>query len=54
MYVFGYKDRCPEGFMCIYTTSKSKDFGKGLSPFFVGGNIALYGGFTAKNVENVW
>jgi len=54
VYVLGYRDKCPEEYECIYTTSKSKDFGKGLSPFFVGGNIELYGGFTAKNVENAW
>lgn len=54
VYVLGYRDECPEGYKCIYTTSKSKDWSKGLSPFFVGGNITLYGGFSAKNVENAW
>lgn len=36
VYVLGYRDKRPDDYECIYTTSKSKDFGKGLSPFFCG------------------
>jgi hypothetical protein len=38
----------------INTTSKSNNWSKGLSPFFLGGQIHLYDDFTAKNVENAW
>lgn len=37
----------------INTTSKSTNWTKGLSPFYVG-PIPLYGGQVAKNVENAW
>ena len=54
VYVLGYRDKCPDGYTVINTTSKSKNWSRGLSPFFVGGNIPLYGNFRAKNVENAW
>jgi hypothetical protein len=38
----------------INTTSKSTNWSKGLSPFFLGGTIPLYGEYIAKNVENAW
>lgn len=37
----------------INTTSRSNDFGKGLSPFFLG-PVKLSYGHSAKNVENGW
>lgn len=37
----------------INTTSRSKDFGRGLSPFFVG-PVVLWNGEIAQNVENAW
>jgi hypothetical protein len=37
----------------VNTTSRSKDWGKGLSPFYLG-PCELYQGYTAKNVENAW
>lgn len=37
----------------INTTSRSKNWSKGLSPFFLG-PVKLYGDYTAKNVENAW
>jgi hypothetical protein len=37
----------------IDTTSRSKTWGKGLSPFFLG-PCKLYGGYTSRNVENGW
>lgn len=43
-------DKIPEGFVSINTTSRSTDFGKGLSPFF-NGPVEI-NGETATNVEN--
>lgn len=37
----------------INTTSKSTNWSKGLSPFFLG-PVVLYNGFIAQNVENAW
>ncbi len=37
----------------INTTSGSKNWSSGLSPFFVG-PVNLYGTYVAKNVENAW
>lgn len=52
--VIGYKDiKKYEGKQIINTTSKSKNWSKGLSPFFTG-PVNLYDGYTAKNVENAW
>lgn len=39
--------------MIINTTSCSNDFGKGLSPFFLG-PCNLYDGWVSKTVENAW
>ena len=51
--VVGMRDAVPNGSMVINTTSCSRDFGKGLSPFFLG-PVSLWGGYKAKNVENAW
>ena len=37
----------------VNTTSRSSTWSRGLSPFFLG-PVDLYGGFSAKNVENAW
>ena len=37
----------------INTTSSSREWSRGLSPFFLG-PVALYGGNTAQNMENAW
>lgn len=53
IYVIGYRDKTPEGSLIINTTSRSKNWSRGLSPFFLNpGN--LYGEYSAKNVENAW
>jgi hypothetical protein len=40
--------------LIVNTTSRTKEeWSKGLSPFFVG-PIPMYGGHTAKNLENAW
>lgn len=47
------KDPLPNNSVLIYTVSRSKDWSKGLSPFFLG-PCKLYNGYIAKNVENAW
>lgn len=37
----------------VNTTSKSTNWSKGLSPFYLK-DIELYGGYQAKNMENAW
>ena len=39
--------------MIINTTSKSEDWGKAFSPFYLG-PVKLYSSYQAKNVENAW
>lgn len=55
LYVIGYKDLkdVKEGSILINTTSRSNDFGRGLSPFLVNGGY-LYYNYSSKNVENAW
>lgn len=53
IYVIGYKDVVPPNAIVINTTSRSKDWSKGLSPFFLEAGH-LYGNHYAKNVENAW
>lgn len=43
----------PKGSIAINTTSRSKNWSRGLSPFILG-PCKLYGGFEAQNVENAW
>ena len=47
----GYKT--PEGATVINTTSRSDNWGRGLSPFFAG-PVQLYGEYKSYNVENAW
>lgn len=52
IYVIGPRDKAPDCTV-INVTSRSKDFGKKLSPFFLG-PVRLYDKFVSKNVENAW
>lgn len=52
--VIGPRDKRPsKGSVVVNTTSRSNDFGRGLSPFFLG-PVPLYEGHESKNVENAW
>lgn len=51
--VCGFRDKLPEDAVVINTTSRSKTWSKGLSPFFLG-PVDLYGGYVSQNVENAW
>ena len=53
LYVENYFKKTPDNAIRINTTSKSDDFGRGLSPFLLEGGH-LYGDYYAKNVENAW
>lgn len=47
------REPAPEGAVVVNTTSRSKDFGRNLSPFMNQGPIELYG-LRAHNVENFY
>lgn len=52
--VISFRDKVPEGYKVINTTSRDTEhYGKGLSPFFMK-DIPLYGGHISKNMENAW
>lgn len=51
--VCGPKTRAPAGAKVINVTSRSHDFGKAFSPFFLG-PVDLYGSRTARRFENAW
>jgi hypothetical protein len=51
--VVNYQFKLPECCTAINTTSRSTDFGKGLSPFFLG-PVDLYDGYVSQNMENGW
>lgn len=55
IYVIGPYDKLPIHLQdkILNTTSRSDNWGRGFSPFFLG-PIDLYGGYTAKNMENAW
>jgi len=50
--VIGPKDPKPDG-LIINTTSRSKNWSRNLSPFFLG-PCKLYDGFESLNCENAW
>lgn len=50
---FNYKPIIPENSLVVNTTSRSVNWSKGLSPFFLG-PVDLYNGLESKNVENGW
>lgn len=52
IHVVNFSYKIPIGQYSVNTTSRSNNWSKGLSPFFVG-PIEFYGG-TAKNHENLW
>lgn len=52
--VIGPRDKVPEGYTVINTTSKdNSDLGKKFSPFLLN-NIPIYDNKIAKNLENAW
>ncbi len=53
LYVVGYRDKVPDNSIVVNTTSKSKNWSKGLSPFFLPVEH-LYNNHSAFNVENAW
>ena len=53
IFVCGPNDKAPYGAEVVNVTSRSNDFGVGLSPFHLG-PVELYDGHIAKNVENAW
>ena len=53
IYVIGPNYKAPEGANVINTTSHSKTWSCGLSPFYCG-PVDLYDGYVSKNVENAW
>jgi hypothetical protein len=53
IHVVNFQFKAPDDALVINTTSRSSNWSRGLSPFFVG-PVDLYNGFTAINVENGW
>lgn len=51
--ICGPKTPAPSGARVINTTSRSKGWSQGLSPFLCG-PVELYGGYVSKNMENAW
>ncbi len=51
--VVNFQYKLPEDAVVINTTSRSSNWSRGLSPFFLG-PIYLYDGFVSKNIENAW
>lgn len=52
--VISPREKAPEDFTVINTTSKDdQNIGKQFSPFFLS-NISIYDGIVAKNMENAW
>jgi hypothetical protein len=55
IYVTGPNERLPAELQdkVLNTTSRSDNWGRGFSPFFLG-PIQLYGNYVSKNMENAW
>lgn len=53
IHIIGPTDKTPEDAVIINTTSRSKDWSRGLSPFYAG-PVNLYDGYRSINVENAW
>jgi hypothetical protein len=51
--IVGFRDPIPADAIIINTTSRSKNWSQGLSPFYLG-PVPLYAGHQAQNVENAW
>ncbi|KKN60291.1 hypothetical protein LCGC14_0533410 [marine sediment metagenome] len=53
VYVAKIDSKVPDGAIRVDTTSRSRTWSRGLSPFCVG-PVKLYANFKAQNVENAW
>lgn len=53
IYIWGPRDPAPKGVYVINTTSRSVNWSRGLSPFYLG-PCELYNQYVAFNVENAW
>jgi len=53
IHLVNFHHKIPKGAVVVNTTSRSTNWSKGLSPFFLG-PVKLYGNYTAKVVENGW
>lgn len=53
IYIINFKYTTPKDALVINTTSRSKDWSRNLSPFYVG-PINLYDGYRSINCENLW
>ena len=53
IHVIGPNYKAPTDAVVINTTSRSQDWSRGLSPFYVG-PVDLYGGYRSINMENAW
>jgi hypothetical protein len=53
VHIIGYRDTPPADMPVIETTSRSKNWSRGLSPFFLG-PCTLYNNYWSYNMENAW
>lgn len=53
LYVIGPGYKTPDDATVVNTTSRSDNWSRGLSPFFLG-PVDLYQGYKAYNIENAW
>src|SRR5574342_482141 len=53
VYCVGPRDKAPPNSILINTTSRSNNWSRELSPFFLG-PVKLPNGYTSLNVENAW
>lgn len=53
IYVTNPQFKYPQNAVVVNTTSRSDNYGRGLSPFLIG-PCKLYNGFSSKNMENAW
>lgn len=53
IHLINFRSKVPEGVPIINTTSRSNNWSRGLSPFFLG-PVPLYDGTHALNMENAW
>ncbi len=53
IYVTKINSKIPDDVIEVNTISRSANWSRSFSPFFVG-PVKLYGGFEAQNVENAW
>lgn len=53
IHIVNFKFKCPDNSIIINTTSRSSNWSRGLSPFFLG-PVDIYDGHIARNMENAW